>query len=43
MLQMRATEEEGERGDSQTFVLSYMHVHKETHLPRPPKAHTKGL
>lgn len=43
MLQMRVTEEEGEIGDSQTFILSYMYVHKKTHLPRPPKAHTKGL
>ena len=37
---MRATEEEGEIGDSQTFVLSYMYVPKKnTPSPAPKSSH----
>lgn len=35
---MRATEEEGEIGDSQTFVLSYMYVPKKNTPSQAPKS-----
>lgn len=40
---MRATEEEGERGDSQTFVLSYRHVHKNTPSQAPKSSHQRFI